>query len=120
MFTIGVCSLFIYNKHISEFMNSTVGVALLVTSIIFQFFLMIILVCTKLHKKYPINYIILLIYWMFFSIIFGSLDSYYSTNTLLIAYGSTSLITLGLTLFAFQTKYDLTGYDLIYYHFYLL
>jgi len=110
MFTIGICSLFIYNKHIIQFMNSSGGVALLVTSIIFQIFLMIILVCTNLHKKYPINYIILLIYTMFFSITLASLGSYYSTNTLLIASGSTALITLGLTLFAFQTKYDFTGY----------
>lgn len=111
MVTIGICSLFVYNDSIKEFMqNSNGGQALLTTSLIFQFVLMIVLVCTNIHRKYPWNYIVLCFFTIFLSITLGTVSSYYDTNALLMASGSTALITIGLTLFAFQTKYDFSGY----------
>ena len=111
MFTIGVCSLFVYNDSIKDFMqNSNGGQSLLTTSLIFQIVLMLVLVCTNIHRNTPCNYIILSFFTLFLSITLGTISSYYDTNSLLMAAGATGLITLGLTLFAFQTKYDFTGF----------
>jgi len=111
MFTIGVCSLFVYNDSIKDFMqNSNGGQSLLTTSLIFQIVLMLVLVCTNIHRNPPCNYIILSFFTLFLSITLGTISSYYDTNTLLMAAVATGLITLGLTLFAFQTKYDFTGF----------
>ena len=70
---------------------------------------MIVLVCSNIHRNYPWNYIFLTLFTIFLSITLGTISSFYDTNVLLMASGSTSLITIGLTLFAFQTKYDFTG-----------
>jgi len=110
MFTVGICSLFVYNQKIKDYIQGTNGEAMLITSIIFQFVLMIILACTSIARKKPWNYIILSLFTIFLSYNIGVISSYYDTNTLLLAGGATCLITLGLTLFSFQTKYDFTGF----------
>ena len=108
--TIGICSLFIYNENIKNYIQGTNGQAMLITSLVFQFVLIIILSCTGIHRTKPWNFIILGLFTLFLSYTLGVISSYYDTNTLLIAGGATCLITLGLTLFACQTKYDFTGY----------
>ena len=108
--TIGICSLFIYNENIKNYIQGTNGQAMLITSLVFQFVLIIILSCTGIHRTKPWNFIILGLFTLFLSYTLGVISSYYDTNTLLIAGGATCLITFGLTLFACQTKYDFTGY----------
>ena len=110
MFTVGVCSLFVYNENIKNYIQGTNGQAMLITSMIFQFVLMLILICTSIARHKPYNYIILALFTIFLSYNLGVISSYYDTNTLFLASSCTCIITLGLTLFAFQTKYDFTGF----------
>lgn len=109
MFTAGICSLFVYNENIKNYIQGTNGQAMLITSIIFQLVLMLVLVCTSIARHKPYNYIILSLFTIFLSYNLGVISSYYDTNTLFLAGSCTCVITLGLTLFAFQTKYDFTG-----------
>ena len=109
MLTIGVCSLFVYNENIKKYIQGTNGQAMLITSMIFMFVIMLILICTSIARRKPYNYIILSLFTIFISYNLGIISSYYDTNILFLASSCTCLITLGLTLFAFQTKYDFTG-----------
>lgn len=109
LFTISICGIFVSSDKIKTYVQSDEGQALFITSIIFLFVIMIILSCTNLHRKKPWNYILLSLFTIFLSYTLGLISSYYDTNTLLLAGGATMLVTLGLTLFAFQTKYDFTG-----------
>jgi FtsH-binding integral membrane protein len=61
-------------------------------------------------RKFPVNYIILFVYTATQGLFVGMICSTYSVNTVLIALGTVTGVTLALTLFAIQTKYDFTGW----------
>jgi protein lifeguard len=107
--TIGVCALFNSVESVKNYVQGPNGQSMLITSMVFQFVIMLILICTNLHKKKPLNLVLLLLFTLFLSYTLGVVSSYYDTKVLLYAGGLTFIVTLGLTLFAFQTKYDFTG-----------
>ena len=57
-------------------------------------------------RKHPINIILLGVFTIFESFLIGIISSQYKTSTLLIAVGITCIVVIGITIFAFQTKYD--------------
>ena len=109
-FTTGMCGLFMYNDSIKSFVQGPSGNALLISSLVLQLVFMLVLICTNLHRKYPYNYVILGLFTLCLSYTLGVVTSTYDTNTVLLAAGATGIVTLGLTLFAFQTKIDFTGF----------
>jgi len=62
----------------------------------------------SLRRTFPINFILLAIFTIAESICLGMVSSLYSTQSVIIAAGITSLIVFFLTIFAFQTKIDFT------------
>lgn len=108
--SVGICYLFSTNQDIKNYIQGTNGEAMFITCLVFQFVLIIVLSCTNLHRNKPWNYILLILFTLFLSYTLGVATSYYDTQTLLLAGGATCLVTLGLTLFAFQTKYDFTSF----------
>lgn len=109
LITVGMCALFVSVDSIKEYVRGPNGEALYISALVMQFVLMLVLVCTNLHRKKPHNMIILVLFTLFLSYTLGVLSTYYDTNILLYAGGITFMVTLGLTLFAFQTRYDFTG-----------
>lgn len=107
--TIGMCALFTSVEGVKNYVQGPNGQAMLITAMVFQFVIMFILICTNLHKKKPINLVLLFLFTLFLSYTLGVVSSYYDTKVLLYAGGLTFIVTFGLTLFAFQTKYDFTG-----------
>ena len=107
--TIGFCALFVSVDSIKEYVQGPSGQAMFITSIIFQFVIMFVLICTNLHRRKPHNLVLLSLFTIFLSYTLGVTSSYYDTKVLLYAGGLTFIVTIGLTLFAFQTKYDFTG-----------
>lgn len=63
----------------------------------------------SLMRKYPVNYIILLVFTATEGLFVGLISSQYKIESVVIAVGAVTLIALALTLFAFQTKIDFTG-----------
>lgn len=68
----------------------------------------VIACCESARRNSPINIILLGIFTIFESILVGFISSTYKTDIVLMAIGLTTAIVFGLTLFAFQTKYDFT------------
>ncbi|KAJ2943573.1 hypothetical protein O0L34_g16682 [Tuta absoluta] len=64
--------------------------------------------CTEMRRKAPLNFIFLFIFTLAQSFILGVTASIYETKEVLMAVGITAAVCLGLTLFAFQTKWDFT------------
>lgn len=71
---------------------------------------MIVLACCEsVARSHPINLILLGVFTLLESILVGAISSQYKTDTLLIAAALTTIVVLGITAFAFQTKIDFTG-----------
>merc|ERR1711959_581961 len=64
--------------------------------------------CGDLHRRFPHNYALLGVFTLAESYLVGVTTLMYDTETVLMAVAITAGITVALTLFAFQTKYDFT------------
>jgi len=60
-------------------------------------------------RAYPANYIMLGLITMSMTYMLGMISSYHEVQAVLIAIGITFFISVGVTLFAMQTKYDFTN-----------
>jgi len=107
--TIGVSALFRGVDSVGDWVDDHV-VALLVPSIVFLFVTLFMMMCIPdCRYRSPHNWIILFIFTSCMSILMGITTAQYDTNVILLAFGATALITVALTIFAFQTKWDFTG-----------
>ncbi|RNA37083.1 lifeguard 1-like, partial [Brachionus plicatilis] len=72
--------------------------------------LIVLVCCESVSRKFPINIILLMIFTVFESILIGAISAVFNINTIFIALGITSVVVIALTIFAFQTKIDFTGF----------
>lgn len=75
-----------------------------------SFVILIMITCMgKLRRKHPHNIVILFAFTIAESLMLSAMTVMWQTNVLMMAAAITTMITLGLTLFAFQTKWDFTA-----------
>lgn len=87
------------------------GVWLIVASAIVVFITLIALLCFRnLARKFPVNYFLLLAFTLCEAVLVASVAAHCNQITVLKAAIGTLVITFGLTMFAFQTKYDFTSF----------
>ncbi|KAG8544269.1 hypothetical protein GDO81_022810 [Engystomops pustulosus] len=73
------------------------------------FILVLVLACcNQARRKVPLNYILLGIFTVFEGCLLGCLAALFDADAVMWATGATILVTLGLTIFALQTKWDFT------------
>lgn len=78
-------------------------------SFLVAFVILIVITCAgNLRRKHPHNLIILFAFTIAEALMLAAITVMFDTPTIMIAGGITAVICLGLTLFAFQTKYDFT------------
>jgi len=65
--------------------------------------------CESVRRKSPTNFIFLGLFTMCEGVMLGTLATFYDVDAVLIAVGITAGVSLALTLFAFQTKWDFTA-----------
>eukprot|EP00930_Biecheleria_cincta_P015856 TRINITY_DN13082_c0_g1_i1.p1 TRINITY_DN13082_c0_g1~~TRINITY_DN13082_c0_g1_i1.p1 ORF type:complete len:261 (+),score=52.25 TRINITY_DN13082_c0_g1_i1:67-849(+) len=65
--------------------------------------------CPDTMRKTPTNYIVLTIFTLAEAVMVGFISSTYTKESVLMVLAVTVLVALGLTLFACQTTYDITG-----------
>ena len=101
---IGLCNKV---KPVETFMISQTGLTISYISMAMLFMMIIMLFCNdKLIKKTPYNWIYLCIFTSLMTYMVGIVGVVYSTQSLLLGGISTLTIFSGLTLYAWQTKYD--------------
>ncbi|KJE95528.1 glutamate receptor Gr2 [Capsaspora owczarzaki ATCC 30864] len=106
---LGFIALFLFNSSVKHYVQR--NQAMLITAIILTFVLILAMACVeKIRRQTPYNYIFLGLFTLAESYLLGVTASYYDVDAVLIAVGITAFVTFGLTLFAFQTKWDFTGY----------
>lgn len=105
--TVGFIALFTYHDKTKYWVQKhpeTWIIALVLT-----FVLMIALACCEnLRRSSPINFIMLGLFTLCQSFVLGCTASRYDSEAVIMAVGITAAVCLGLTLFAFQTKWDFT------------
>ena len=108
-FTFAVTFVFVLSTDVTNWVKNNPGVyfAALALQIVF----MIALVCFRENaRKVPLNYVLLAAFTVCETYLVGTISSFYSTNSVLIAFGICVGMTLALTAVAWQTKYDFTAY----------
>ena len=103
---IGICN---QAPVVANFIKSSVGINLCYISFVVLFILMICLMCNNnLIKQNPYNWIFTISFTILMTYIMGIVGVMYSTKLLLLGGMSTLGIFSGLTIYAWQTKYDYT------------
>ncbi|XP_023031937.1 protein lifeguard 1 isoform X1 [Drosophila willistoni] len=64
--------------------------------------------CESVRRKTPLNFIFLFLFTLAESFLLGIIAGQYKADEVLMAVGITAAVSLGLTLFALQTKFDFT------------
>ena len=104
-----VCSTFI--PSVSEFFIKSFFLIYIFTPI--GFIILIVLVCCKdFSKKVPYNYILLFIWTICEAITLCCVASRYNYRTVLTALGLTAGVVVGITVYAFWTDRDFTGWGM--------
>ncbi|GFR19597.1 protein lifeguard 1 [Trichonephila clavata] len=105
--TFGFISLFVYNDSVKLFAQQ--HTELMFIAIILVFVLMIAMACCdNVRRTFPLNFICLFMFTFVESFLLGVASSTYEADEVMWAAGICAFICLGLTIFAFQTKYDFT------------
>lgn len=109
LITIGISAIIRFIPKVSSFFvyNPWLLWLALIGTIVIMFTLVC---CESVCRSYPTNMILLLVFTVLESLLIGCICIQYKMDTLLIAVVITFAIVVGLTLFAFQTKIDFTGF----------
>ncbi|XP_007938047.1 protein lifeguard 1-like [Orycteropus afer afer] len=70
--------------------------------------LFVLACCGDLRRQVPANYILLGLFTVLQGLLLGTVSVFYNAEEVLWAIGATALVTLSLTFFALQTKWDFT------------
>ena len=104
------CYAFMTHSNLKDFSESKSGLHLqYVCAAIMIGTVFAIICCDRVAKTFPTDYGILTLFTLSQSYLLGSVCNRYSPNVVILAGSATLGITMALTLFAFQTKYDCTG-----------
>ncbi|TNN82499.1 Protein lifeguard 2 [Liparis tanakae] len=67
--------------------------------------------CSAPRRRFPWNLILLCIFTLSLSYMTGMLSSFYNTKSVVMCLGITAAVCLLVTVFSFQTKFDVTSYQ---------
>ncbi|XP_013786944.1 protein lifeguard 1-like [Limulus polyphemus] len=105
--TLGFIALFLYVPAVKKFTST--HIELFWIALVLMFILMIILVCCdKVRRTSPTNIFILMAFTVLESFLLGFAAGGYDSDEVVMAVGICAVVSLGLTIFAFQTKWDFT------------
>lgn len=108
--TLGFIALFVFCDPVRDYVEEEAW--LLIIAFIVTFAVLIALVCVEsLRRKTPTNFILLGVFTICEGFLLGVISSQYDTEIVFVAITVTAVVTVALTIFAFQTKIDFTVYS---------
>ncbi|XP_045450601.1 protein lifeguard 1 [Melitaea cinxia] len=105
--TLGVIALFLFHEPTKIFVRNNTYLFWVAFIILFVC-LIAMACCPDVRRQTPMNFIFLFIFTCAQSFLLGVTSSVYDVSEVMMAIGITAAVCLGLTLFAFQTKFDFT------------
>ncbi|XP_052253427.1 protein lifeguard 1-like [Dreissena polymorpha] len=107
--TFAIMCIFIYSEPVKEFVHDPKNVWLMIVVMVATFVVLIALACCpNVRRSFPTNMILLTVFTVLEGFMLGVVSGKYKTEYVLMAVGITAVVTLSLTIFAFQTKWDFT------------
>jgi hypothetical protein len=105
--TAAMISFFLYVDAIKEYSKANPWMWIL--AFVLTFIILIMLACCPdFRRQSPLNFILLMAFTVCEGFLLGTVTSHYEKDEVLMAVGITAVVTLALTVFAFQTKWDFT------------
>lgn len=105
--TFGIVALFVWNDAVNQYALATPGLFWGAFGVSFAM-IIALSCCPDVRRKTPHNFICLFIFTLAEGWLVGCAAATYEADEVAIAVAATIAVTLGLTLFAFQTKIDFT------------
>ncbi|CZT99640.1 hypothetical protein PFAG_04163 [Plasmodium falciparum Santa Lucia] len=110
LLTFGCAALAVLYKPFNAFVLTYYS-PLFIVGVLLSLPIMIALACAPhMARKYPSNYFILLSITLGMSLIVTLASARTNSEIFFYAFGTTAVVVIGLTIFAFQTKWDFTGW----------
>lgn len=107
LITAFLIALFLYVEPIQQYSRENPW--LFIVAMVATFVILIVLACCpNVRRNYPSNLILLMVFTIFEGFLLGTVSSHYEKDEVLMAVGITAVVSLALTVFAFQTKWDFT------------
>ncbi|XP_013794861.1 protein lifeguard 1-like [Limulus polyphemus] len=106
-FTVGIVALFVFEKNVKMFVQKNYYIAI-GAYITFPIVYIVLVCCKSVRRKWPVNFIFLIIFTCALSYLVGTISSLYDTQIVLIALGICTSCCLAITIFSFHTKFDFT------------
>ncbi|XP_024936950.1 protein lifeguard 1 isoform X2 [Cephus cinctus] len=107
LITVSLIATFVYHRPTQKWVHShqeVFWISLVMTLVL----LICMACCTSVRRKPPMNFIFLFLFTLAEGIVLATAASMYEADGVLLAVGITAAVCLGLTIFAFQTKWDFT------------
>jgi len=108
LITGGFMSIFMFVEPVKMFAREQAQTSVIVAMITIIVIVVIMMCSTNARRKAPGNYIFLTMFTLGMSFLLGIVSAASDRDEIFIALGICALVTFGLTVFAWQTKYDFT------------
>lgn len=106
--TLAIVSLLVFEPNCRLYAQTHVEMSFVAIALTF-ICIIALACCTNVRRKSPINFIMLGIFTFCESFLVGTVASTYDADSVVLAVGVCAVVCFGLTIFAFQTKYDFTA-----------
>jgi len=107
--TFGFVAAFVYITPLREYCADPANQWIWILALVMTFVCLIPLACCPgVRRTFPTNFIFLFLFTICEGFLLGTMAGAFAPTDVLIAVGITAALVLGITLFAFQTKWDFT------------
>ncbi|PSN48364.1 Protein lifeguard 2 [Blattella germanica] len=100
---------FMFHEETRNFVRRHV-IILFIAYITFLVTYIILICCSSVRRSFPCNLIMLSIFTLSMSYWAATISAFHDTYIVIITVGIVTVVCLGITLFSFQTKWDITGH----------
>uniref|UniRef100_A0A3B4GP76 Protein lifeguard 2 n=1 Tax=Pundamilia nyererei TaxID=303518 RepID=A0A3B4GP76_9CICH len=108
--TLAIVALFTFCDPVKDYIQTNPGWYWASYAVFFVTYLTLSC-CSAPRRQFPWNLILLVIFTLSLSYMTGMLSSFYNTKSVVMCLGITAAVCLLVTVFSFQTKFDVTSYQ---------
>ncbi|XP_067907587.1 protein lifeguard 1 isoform X2 [Heterodontus francisci] len=107
LITVGIICMFLYWKALKLWVIKTHWFTYALFPVLF-ILLITLACCSDARRKAPWNFMLLLLFTIVEGLMLGAVSVFYDADAVMWAVGATAFVSVGLTLFSLQTKWDFT------------